>query len=952
LLLSQGSLSCKYFGALTITVFINTHSQNLQNLSNTQWDSIINQLIDYIHELLQLGNKAMFIIKKLLSNISLIFVNFYNRIDIDTIVSKLNNNNVENMEISINFYTILVEDLSRKEVLAELHSIIHQLFAKNFSSLYLNLNASKFTTFQLLECMNSWFIYISIAESNSQEIYPYGQIEPLIKFLLNQFQVNFDVIDRMDILNRSFQVLTEILETSPKFLNPLKSILASLMFDPNLFGVYFIDNICFNQDYSQEFSEEIECFINLLIAYLNSNINYISKNLLNHDVENILTIILNLSEFKGHPIIDEKTSEQFLIFWEEFLNFYIDDDQILKETLKENYSEFDHVRNKLLNRLSLVYWKKCQYFNGAPKQEFAHYRTQVADLFIVLYQLLNIELYSNFTQSVVLQLQNYTEQSEASIEASLYLLYKITDDLTFYDDASTDKLIPFIESMFQNNLISSFNKLATENSQVNVTLLNLLSSIHFYFSKEPGSNRLLETFNFLFSIILQSSTSLDPYQKNLSLVASKTVLKICQDSQESLILFLPNLQPILNEMINSVEVDSLIRERMTNAFVSIARSMKNPSALGNIIFELIQSIIKVSLMLIGNSPSFLTNLHYTTVQLKEKLEDYAISLLSCINEIGKATQLPEDIDDYLTGVQIQEINEYWSKDPLGIKSLILNCISQFSINFEPLIENKLVTEKCCCILKNGLCEAIDGPFKFEIKTILEYLVAKFNRSNLQSIPYIHILVETIFISNFKEITSNIMEDIIGNLFLNSKNALSGDVDVVKSSIDLFNTVLETSPGLLLLSSCFQLDILGFCLGALEHHEPFVTKSVTKFWTTLIAMRKGTFENQQFFKQLMLNNDGQFGQQLTESLTLAFATNHRSNLDLFYPIFRHLIAKFPIQFKVWLRNVVVTKCVKQGRFEENEVDGFIARLMITRGQRQANDVLKKFWLQVNGLKDYV
>lgn len=947
LLLQQQSYSCKYFGALTITVFINTHLKKLQEVS--AWNPIMDQLIGFIHQLLPDVNKSLFIIKKILSNILLLYMNFYQNIDLDGLVNKLNNSTADNF-ILITFYTILVEDLSKKDISPDLHSIIHQVFNKNICQLYIDRKNGSPDSLQLLHCMNSWFIYISIAEHNSPEIYTFQQVEPLIDFLISQFRINHDlIVDQMEVLLQSFQVLTEILETCPKFLNPIKPVLTAFLFDSSLFGVYFINNICFHPVYSQEFAEEIECFINLLIAYLNNNMMYISRNLLNQDIENLLIIILKLSASDGNPIVDEKASEQFLIFWEEFLNFYVDDDQILKESLKERYPDFIQVRNKLLTRLSSIYWKKCQFFQGAPKQEFSHYRTQVADLFLVLYQLLNAELYSLFTQSVAHQLQNHDEQSERNIEASLYLLYKITDDLTFYDDESTEKLIPYIEHMFDHNLISSFQKLTNGNSQIDVTLLNLLSSIHFYFKKEPGSKRLAETFNFLFSIILESSTTTNVNQKNLSLVASKTVLKICQDSQETLISFLPNLQVILNEMIRNVEVDCLIRERMTNAFISIAQSMKNPSSLGNIIFELMQSIISASQILIENSSSLVANREtYTDEEMKEKLMDYAISLVSCINEIGKASQLPEDVDDYLSPSQAAEINDYWKKDPLAVKSLILNCISHFSLNFGA--ENTLVTEKCCCILKNGLCEAINGPFKFDIKTILEYLITKINRS-LQSLPYVHKLVETIIITNSKEITPYIMEEIIRNLFLDNKQTFSEDVDVVKSSLDLFNTTIETSPGLLIQLPIFQSDILSFALDALRHHEPFVTKSVTKFWITIISMRKGTFENQQIFKEIMVGNHGQFGQQLTECLTLAFTTNHRSNLDLFYPIFRNLIAKFPMQFKIWFKHVLLTKCLKQGRFEENEVDGLIARLMITRGQRQANEVLKKFWLQINGLRDY-
>lgn len=936
LLLQQESLSCKYFGALTTTVFVNTYTSQLKELTREKWKSMIDQLLDHIHQLFG-NNQASFVIKKIISNLQLIFLNFYQEVDLIDITGTLSN------PLLITFYTILAQDLSKLNISNELHLIIHKNFAHVINLFHNSPNES---IINLLECINSWFIYISIAEQNSPEQYSDEELAPLIDFLLNQFQVH-DMIERMEINNQSFQVLTELLETCPKFLIPFKTVVSSILFSENQFGSYFISHICLDEDKAQEYMTEIGCFVNLLISYLTNNLPYISRNLLNPDVENMLSIALGLSDFKGDPVADEVVSEQFLIFWEEFLNYYIDDEQVLKETLKEKYPDFLELRNKLLTRLSMVYWQKSKFFNGAPKLEFSHYRSQISDLFLVLYQLLNTDLYSLFTQSIILELEN--QKSSVNIETSLYLLFKITDDLTFYDDDSTEKLVPFIESMFQNNLISVFDN-SEKYAQVNITLLNFLSSIHFYFRKEPGSHRLPETFNFLFAIILGVPSN--DIEKSLSLVSSKTVLKICQDSQQSLIAFLPDLQKILNEMILNVEVDSLIRERMTNAFISIAMSMKNPSSMGNIMNELIQSITNVSNVLVEDPASLVSTFHnLLSEEVSEKLETYATSMLACINEMGKATQLPEDVGDYYTDTQVSEVNEYWNNDKLGIKQAILICISQYSLNLPGLANNTLITEKFCCILKSGLCEIVNGPFKFLVNNILEYLAMKFERCTMNSVPYIHKLLETVVITNHKTLSSTVSEAIISNFFLKNEAAFSEDVEVVRSLSDLFCTIIEHNPALLIDLASFHANVLPFELKALKHHETFVTRSVTKFWSAVITLRKGNHATQEVFKLMMVNNNGHFGQVLLEYLMVAFSTNHRSNLDSYYPIFRNLIGKYPLQLKPWLKHALLANCIKEGRFDANDVDNFIAKLMLTRGQRQANDVLKKFWLQVNGLKDY-
>jgi hypothetical protein len=799
-------------------------------------------------------------------------------------------------------------------------------------------------------------IYISVAEHNSDQVYHDDEVTPLIQFLLQQFDV-VDIIPNLDKLNKSFQVLTEIIETSPKLLSTFKPLIASMFFDPNNIGNRFIIQICNDVDVSEENSEEVASFINLLIAYLNLNIIYISRNILDDSVQRIVGTILELSDYKGNPVEDEKVSEQFLIFWEEFVNIYIDDEQLLKDAMKEHYPQFLIKRNELLTKLSSIYWNKCKIYDGAPQQEFTHYRTQIADLFMVLYQLLGTNLYSTFSQGIVNELTYFVKSGNqlhfVDVEASLYLLFKITDDLTFYDDESTKVLLPLIDTLFQNQMIQTIENNAKDLPQIHVTLLNLLSSIYFFFKSEQGSKYSPETFNFLFSIILGNLATNQGTSIKLSLIASKTVLKICQDSQKHLVEFLPNLRLILNEMIENVQFDNLIRERMTNAYVSISQSLKDPVVLGDIISNLVQEIIKVSKPFVEDTSSIIAKLPpgLSNVEIQDKLEEYAVSLISCINEIGKATQLPDDVEEYLTSEQFTSINTYWKQDPLGIKAMVLNCVNQFSLNIPFLCESTLITEKCCCILKNGLAEPIEGPFKFDLGVTFDYLIAKINRSNIQSVSPIYKLVETVVITNSKQLTSAHMDLILTKLFLEKMDIFAEDIDLIKSALDLFRTILEQSPSLIISLPQFQNEILTFALEAFKHHEMFITKSSTKFWTTILILKQGNANDQEIFRTLMTQNPYHLGERLTEFLVVSFVKNHRSNLDHFYPVFRNLIAKYPMEFKIWLRQTLITHCLKEGRFSEADADQLIAKVMLTRGQRQANEILKTFWLQVNGLTNY-
>jgi len=406
-------------------------------------------------------------------------------------------------------------------------------------------------------------------------------------------------------------------------------------------------------------------------------------------------------------------------------------------------------------------------------------------------------------------------------------------------------------------------------------------------------------------------------------------------------------------MIENVQFDNLIRERMTNAYISISQSLKDPVVLGDIISNLLQEIIKVSKPFIEDTSTIIAKLPpgLSTREIQEKLEEYAISLTSCINEIGKATQLPDDVEEYLTPEQFTSIDTYWKQDPLGIKSMVLNCVNQFSLNIPFLCESTLVTEKCCCILKNGLAEPIEGPFKFDLGVILDYLIAKINRSNIQSVTPIYKLVETVVITNSKQLTPAHMDLVFTKLFLEKRAIFAQDIDLIKSAMDLFRTILEQSPSLVISLPQFQNDILTFALEAFQHHEMFITKSVTKFWASIIILKRGNANDHEIFRILMTQSQYCLGKRLTEYLTVSFVKNHRSNLDQLYPVFRNLIAKYPMEFKLWLKQSLITHCLKEGKFSEGDADQLVAKLMLTRGQRQANEILKNFWLQVNGLTNY-
>lgn len=953
-LLENSNKNVKYFGALTITVFLNTHD------SSVIFENCFNQVLGVLIELSTTdftGN--LFIIKKLISNLSLLYIMNSEVANFDpvfrllsailgskdtamsTMISQLQDE--KQLELLLLFLLILAEDIIKLPTQSpKLHTLIHNTVFKYCSVLfeYLYNNLPSISTriiLLLLDCLSSWVVYISVAETNSEERYN-DDVQVFLQYLLKQLDIETN-INNMEILNKSFTLFTEIIDNVPRILSPLRSTIFDILFGKNKFGTRYTKLICTSQEFRETYSLEIENYVNLVISYLGLNLVLITRNINDINVVNIIQMTMALSSIPGIPTEDENVSEQFIVFWEDFTETYIDDAEEMKPqfTADQDQANFIAKRNEILLEVSRIFFKKVLYYPAATK-EFRLYRNSVAELFGSLYSLMGVSLYSSICDLICFNLdqQDRTTETFQNLEAGLYLIYKITSDIYFHDDHEEDDfgkvtLTPLINEMFNKHLVSVVEG-APEfvTKQLQITLLNVMSVLPFFYRNEVGSQHLPATFNFLFNIILNGAN------ETISLIASRTVYKICQDSEEKLIPFLPNLELILLEMLKNPNIDDTIRERMTHSYISIARATKNPVDWGNRVHGVLMEIESC----------------YSG--LNEELEAYAVSLISCISEMSNASLLPEDVEDYLTLEQLNIHKAYWIEDPLEIRSKVLKNLKLFSLETNMLSRNSIVTEKCCNVLKYGFREELPGPFTFSVDIVFEYLVAKVQNCNTQSIPIIHGLLETIIITSFKTINPDATEILLNSIFIEIYSTIVSDVDLVKSSLDLFTTILEKRPALLLQTPFFSDTIIPFAIQPLYLHEIFVVKSVTKFWNTAITLKKGNSNDHQQIKDIINSSiqNTTIGVLLIEALLSGFVLAPRSAIEYYFPLFRTLIARMPLEVKNWIRHVLLNSSMGKAPLDSKKSETFLNKLLLTRGQRQANDVLRDYWLQVNKLTNFI
>lgn len=970
-LLQQHSKNCQYFGALTYAVVI----QNLHHLEDERLHEIVSTIHAHIRQLTLdpsqlLGN--LFIVKKLMSNLSLLYVKYHKQFknpvwlfmeifgaqshgshqDFASCISSLP---PTQFVLLLVFFSIIIEDILK---LNDYNSAIHVAVHDNLVPLlvvvfeyllYLRENHQLLEEMdsQALLTLNSWMMYIP--NTNGDSRYDYDQIASFIRFLFSHFQNSVDPnnLVQLSVSRQCLLIFNEILELNPSILSlELKLALYAILFDTNQWGTHFMNNVLFT-DRMEQYSEEVNSFVDLVLTVLQLNSIRLSKSILEETTQNILSIAHRLSAIPGVPFVDENVSERLLVFWEDFAIVYHDSSDIFVTIFEANpdpafRERFDAERNRIFDEIARVHWKKLHIPElstyKAIRADFVSYRSSIAELFLVIYSLLNAPFYKMMTESLILSIQQFPSNYQliADIEATLYLLFKINED-TVYFESQANALAPFSLQIFQSGIISTFKQLPPDdeaNQLFYSTFVQYLSSNEFFFKTPEGSVFLGEVFDLLFPIIMNGS-------KNLSLFASKTATKICEECSKNLLGFLPNLEVIVVEMLENPSIDSLIRLRMFNAYSVIARRIKDPQEHSRIVFQLVLSVQEAgTAMMEAAGPS-----------LTEVQEEYLISLLSCLVNIGKGSALPDDIIDEMLTQEEQAHMKFWKEDPLGVKQLVYSIVEKFSLEYNPLSQKTLVIEKCTLVLRCGLGERLGGPFEFSNETITRYLIALMDvTTNPNAVPYIYSLIETLIGINFREMDPQLVHQLITRVFTERLEFLKTDPDMIKSAINVFSKIIECKPSLIVHSEIFTGPIVAFALDGLNANELFIVKSALKFWSNLLNLKNGTKENQDKVTELFVSHN--LGKLVTSNSLRSFFKAPRSNLEYYYMIFRGVLGKFPLQSKTWvIQSLNEDPQINRTKITDKDLELFVHKLMITRGRRTANEVLKAFWLTVNGFVEY-
>lgn len=968
-LLDLNSANCRYFGALSYTVAI----QNLDLPSEEQLNQIILSLGIHIRRLTETSPASNLpVLRKLISNLAQVFIHYHNksRNPLSTFIEAIANTTFDDhqsfatcissfsplhLNLLLLFFSIIIEDVTRlNDFKLSVHNAIRShIFpflitcVDYMKHLHSQNRLPHDVDLEALKTVSSWFTYIPNIGGDLRFLA--DDIVSIIEYLMIHLQGDCVVKDeeRLRLCKECLAIFSEILEGNAALLSmETKLTLYSYLFDEGSWGSQFLHKIALT-DAREEFDEEVNAYVFLAIVIAQLNLIRLSKSILEPQTRNVLSILYQLTAIPGVPFIDESYSEQILIFWEEFANVYVDLEDLVDILLESNndpgFAEaFENEKRRIFDEVAKIYWSKSQIpgFSAyqSIKTDFFSYRSNVADFFMVLYNLLKAPFYQSLAGFVVEKSvsNDLDEKSIAELEASLFFLYKINDDSSYYE-LQTRELVPFSNSIFNSGVLQAFRSLPSKFDlyvAYTSTFLHYLNSNEFFFASDEGSEHLNNALDYLFPIIMAG-------QKPLSYLASKTVTNLCERCSEKLLKILPSLEPVVLEMLKNPDIDSLVRLRIFNAFSVIARSLSDMEEHARLINGLITTIGDAARSMISMVDS----------ELKEEQEEYLVSLISCIISIAKGSGLPDEIVDNMSDEEQDRYKKFWESDPLQTKQVAFLVVKQLCMEFPPLHQKTIVVEKSMQVFKAGLGEKLNGPLTFDRDTVCQFAIDMNEAlTNPNAVPHVFALIEAVINFEFRDLHPEMVKALIDQLVTRKLEFLKTDPDMLKSAIDLSTKIIECKPSLIIYTDDFVNTILSIALEGISANEVFIVKSILKFWTSFILLKKGGKEDQERLSDLILR--GQIGQILTVQLLKAFFKAPRSSLEVYYMVFRAIIGKFPVQSKDWLTDALSDpETIAYSKVPSNDLRMFVHRLVVTRGRRAANDVLKSFWLLVNGFVEY-
>lgn len=632
-------------------------------------------------------------------------------------------------------------------------------------------------------------------------------------------------------------------------------------------------------------------------------------------------------------IVDDPVVAEVLEFWSNYVEEIVSGGFLSDRNTRSN-SYVLRVIDAFWTRIRLPPAADFRQWSRDEIDKFNSFRSDFCDFLETAYPVAGTSLFELLTSSVTNNIQasvqpdgsrDYSRMNWLEIEASLYCLTGLSD---IVGDSGEEYSI--VKGVFSSSLWRDLS--VCDHSRIRQTAVNLIGAYDTFFERESGREYLAPTLRYLFESLSSGG--------GLSLTASRSIQKLCMSSRRHLTGMIDSfIDAYVSLRLYSV-LETVSHERTVLALSYVVQALDTLDAKTEYIAKLLE-------ILLGQIESAVQTLGSAAGEERGEVISRTASLLKCIVNLGKGLQAPEDVS--LSAEELAHHKAFWDADPHGIRQRLLMVINEFTINNQMLAQIPLFCESCCDIIRAGFSESLANPFVFDVDTVVEFIVVKYNVGPLPTYTYLIELASCLVTSHSVDPTSPVdvtISRLLG-VFMSTGVSTEYEPDVSAACLKFLSQIWKKHSGVLLRNPQLE-QVSQFALAMVNSNERFVLRAAIAFWTDLISLRTAD----ESLTVIRNNVIGTCGQALIEIVVQKISGDStRSDLQSYTDLLKKVVASYPMESRQWLTHSVINAPHRAlSQTDEAERSRFVTKVLNLRGGRETNKVAKDFWLRSRGISE--
>lgn len=890
-------------------------------------------------------------------------------------------------QLLLTFTEIIVEDLtklqSKRHSVTKINEIVHKhLYITTMSLLNVNLTSTPVDSLDdtIFKTVMAWVTYVSMIRNGNVAM----DLSELFQNLLNVMYQSNDDTDSFAVGEKILGIWAYIFANDPTLMSyALRELIEATFLgvtrsgnadvSKNQWLLQYMNYLVTNEMYS-ELKELAICIVDFLQINNLDLCNKLFTKTKGTDnemvIQQYIKVLLQLTNFPLLPVSQESFSIRMVDFWLDLADSYLN---LPNEIMTSNSNAiaidiFQQIINIYLPKISLVNKQKIleDGYDDSLVHEFEDFRSAVTDLTQSLWSILGNEHLTNVLISGIglndasgIVVSGTDFSSFYQIEAMCSLLNNLLIDMNLAESTWISNILVKNPFFIQNVLILfktglSINTSVPNNASISGLKLDfirssahLIGTISNYFNRDPNElNSCVETlFQGLESCTTKviNGAAINPKEKEvddkLEIILVKTITTLCDLCRNQLSNYLIHFFNVFNNLLQfENNCSQFTRGKLARCigYIVECQYQMGPENQAKYVVQFLDMINGYVDTCLNASPSSVT-----TQQV-----DYIHTMLECISEFGSSMIHKEEDEDNTQYLQtLPQFRQFWLNDPMGCRPKVMVLLEKILNN--PIYNtNSSFIEVACLLLGKTLLLPDNEPhfLRFNMTDIIQFILKHLTDSNyVSSLPFFVYLMERLVTHYKNNLTPHEFDYLVKEIFLTRyQTMIINDPDLLQSFINFVISVLDANPSLVVNSTQWLNFILPTFIKLLPSNEKFTIFAITKFWTKVINNRKYNQEDLQLTRQQII----MMGPELVYQTMFGLYNTQRSDLNSYTDLVRALVAKFPMETKNWLIEILPKICNKPEIHEK-----FINKLFITRGSRAAGNVILNWWLECTSLPSY-